>query len=637
MSLDQQSSNTPPHSSRTSGSIALHDAAVQSATSLMAVMNDMLRSPQLSAHISSQHRPELTPTYARPRSHTAPSTPLVEAPLQEPVELPGSIPLDVKKTIHLSLPYTTNDSSDTTLQRLRDPASYGSNIIRPHSSPQEKGGMATFATFNTSADDTARMNSSKRPSLSVMQPRRSVSPELASSALSSQGGSLVNVPRIGVAQINTESEDPEAALLDEIARLRVSQDAYVCSLKEAHEQELACQRSYITFLEKRRSPATNARTQSDERLHIDTSHSGSKTELFSEPSATTLKSFESAFEDQKRASQEVAAEMETLKRKLSLSRKAQVDAVELRQERDLYRDTADRGTRRIAQLKDIVRKAKDNERALRNAAADLEARLTDANNERTDVLEGFYDACSQLRTANERERRLAQELDSFRCNEGIAREASETPAPYHISERTRSKHNRTVSDASTLTTVPPGLDPVMTRLAEAQRSLAAKDRRIKELEEAGSGAGDQILSQNELKHRLADLEDKLEHQKAQLGAAQSDAERYNSLLHNELRRQTRRAAQSRDVQHPQIEAEAFMVASEKMARLRSRAGANGDVTSAPMPIKTSAAELAATLEKELDHCIREIVMYKLDIKGECPFDINEMADILIFEQDTAKI
>ena len=82
------------------------------------------------------------------------------------------------------------------------------------------------------------------------------------------------------------------------------------------------------------------------------------------------------------------------------------------------------------------------------------------------------------------------------------------------------------------------------------------------------------------------------------------------------------AAQSAESRGPAIEAESFMVASEKMTRLRRRTGtASGrtgttDTTSAPLPVEASAAVLAATLEKELDHCIREIIMYKLDVKGK---------------------
>lgn len=55
----------------------------------------MLRSPHLSAHLSAQttRQSNLQPMHGRPRSHTAPTTPMCEAPQMDPVELPGSTPL----------------------------------------------------------------------------------------------------------------------------------------------------------------------------------------------------------------------------------------------------------------------------------------------------------------------------------------------------------------------------------------------------------------------------------------------------------------------------------------------------------------------------------------------------------------
>ena len=288
--------------------------------------------------------------------------------------------------------------------------------------------------------DAASLAFSKRPSLSVVQPRRCVSPSVAGSTVSSHGGSSTVVPQVVGVPTHNDAEDVETVLLEEISRLRASQDAHVCSLKEAHEKELACQKSYIAFLEKRRVPTAHSALQQSERLTIDTSRSHSRTELYSEPSATTVKSFESCLEDQKRASQEAVAEAEALKRKLSLCKKAQGDAVELRKERNNLRDAAERSDRRIVQLKDIIRKAKENESALRNQTTALEARLVEANNERTDVLEGFHNACSQVRTANERERRLAQELDESRGQMPQRLGVSATiPQPEHF-QSSKAKH-----------------------------------------------------------------------------------------------------------------------------------------------------------------------------------------------------
>ncbi|EME40400.1 hypothetical protein DOTSEDRAFT_38352 [Dothistroma septosporum NZE10] len=115
--------------SRANDTIALHDAAIKSATSLMAVMNACLKSPQLNAHLlaAQQQSAGLKPVSGRPRSHTAPSTSLVEAPCKEPAELEGSTPLWSQPASQPSLHVDGSQHA----------AALGNSILRPHSSPQQ--------------------------------------------------------------------------------------------------------------------------------------------------------------------------------------------------------------------------------------------------------------------------------------------------------------------------------------------------------------------------------------------------------------------------------------------------------------------------------------------------------------------
>lgn len=135
LDFEYQSSETRSvKSSRTNDSIALQDAAVQSATSLLAVMNDCLNSHLLSTQ---QKEVGLKPMHGRPRSRTAPSTPMYEvSDSASPVELPGCIPpLQPRKTraLHQSMdgkPFYTAVS-------VHNDSVVGNSIERPHSSPQE--------------------------------------------------------------------------------------------------------------------------------------------------------------------------------------------------------------------------------------------------------------------------------------------------------------------------------------------------------------------------------------------------------------------------------------------------------------------------------------------------------------------
>ena len=102
LKLNQSPDDLSSYDQQSDDSTALQDAAVKSATSLIAVVNDMLRSPPATARFPPQPS-SLAPHHGRPRSRTAPSTPLVEAPARPaPVELPGSIPDRPRASYHHS-------------------------------------------------------------------------------------------------------------------------------------------------------------------------------------------------------------------------------------------------------------------------------------------------------------------------------------------------------------------------------------------------------------------------------------------------------------------------------------------------------------------------------------------------------
>lgn len=473
-------------------------------------------------------------------------------------------------------------------------------------------------------DTDTTMSDMKRPSLSILQTWPSKSPSISGSLTTSQAGSTYGVPQLPPASSGTfesrfnqpQQPDSEAALMEHISSMRASHEAHLSSLKEAHEKEIDSHTSYISFLEKRRGMPQLQPQTSKQHLTIDTSHaplSGSEL-LSADTSATTLRSFDS-LEHQKRASQEAMAEAEALRRKLSLCRKAVAESKEVRRERDHLRDAAERSDRRIIQLKDIVRKAKDHEKTLKNAVTDLEARLVAANNERTDVLEGFHEACVKVQKLTQRERALALDVEDLRSRlfYTSGRHASDTKLA--LPERNtslRPKHTRTTSDVRGLAT---GNDPMLEQLRELKRLVSTQETKIRQMEQQnsenssnGSSHVDQkVETKPDRSGRLAALEAPVAELQQKLAAAQADCERYNSLLYNELRRQSRQAAQRLHATTPKVEADAFAEAAEIVrSTLKSTVVATEDADS---------ESAAVHLERELEHCIKEIVLYKLDIKG----------------------
>lgn len=191
---------------------------------------------------------------------------------------------------------------------------------------------------------------------------------------------------------------------------------------------------------------------------------------------------------------------------------------------------------------------------------DLEARLVLANDERTDVLEGFHEACETVRKLTERERIMTREVEELRNRllYSNGRYASDTTlALPNTNSLMRPKHMRTTSDVRGLA---PGNDPLMEQLRGFKELATTQDAKIRQLElEASSppqrntAVADSTESGKEHLQCIADLEARLGAQQQMLETAQADCERYNSLLHNELRRQSRFAAQQTRNVTPKIE------------------------------------------------------------------------------------
>lgn len=364
--------------------------------------------------------------------------------------------------------------------------------------------------------------------------------------------------------------------MGQLSTLRAAHEAHLTSLKESHEKELASHRSYVSFLENRIAAQSAANQSFKQHLTIDTSHATNKDAslLSSDASATnSMQSFELTLEKQKRASSEAAAE-----------------AQKLRRERDQLKDSLERNERRVSQLRGIVRKAKENENALKNAISGLEASLLAANNERLDVLEGFHEACEQLRI-------IGKQRDDYRSrlsSTGPVTTPDQKPPPQkdpqEIMQRTTSLRR----------------DILLQKVDELRQTLSERAMRIEELERQVSNARPADNdSQDDTK---AAMEARLKQREQQLAAAQADRDRYDSLLHSELRRQSRLAAPKAHTATPQLETQALSAMRERLNALKDTSNVSS-TTASEEPLRTS------TLEKELEFCFREIIMYKLDIKG----------------------
>lgn len=398
--------------------------------------------------------------------------------------------------------------------------------------------------------------------------------------------------------------------------MRAAQEAHLSSLRDAHDKEVASHLGYIAFLERRRLTAHPVALLPDhsskqQNLTIDTSQATRQpAELpTADISANTLRSFESSLENQRRASEEAIAEAESLRRKLSICRKSQVESSEIRRERDRLRHSLEQSDRRVLQLKDIVQKAKENEKTLKNTVDKLDAQLLEANNQRIDVLEGFQDACAKVDLQSKREMALLQEVDDLhsgliRANPSSTSLGSSTSDKMHGNTRQR----RSWSDLSIHAW---NNDPLVSQVRELRRLLSNKDANIMQLERERAERVRRPEPYD--RARLDESENMLQKCQQALVKAEEDRDQYNSLLHNEVRRQSRTAAQKSHATTPKIEAEAFAAMHDKLVGARAAFDESSGASDRTPPDKPD--NLSVTLERELEHCIKEIILYKLDVRG----------------------
>jgi len=268
-----------PYDWRTDDQATLQDAAVNSAASLIAVVNDMLRSPLASARLPPPS-PTLAPGYGRPRACTAPSTPLVEAPSPPPVELPGSTPERPRgphhhsydsKIRHSMRPRThvkrpSHPWMHVPTERKADDRQDGMSAesILPQSPKQRQSGPLTANTcrFSEPVSYPRRIWSDPLPSHGALRPV-SISPECNSTVeRHTPHLSSTHRPRGDQSQLlyNKGSQSTgDVPRTTDASSLQASHEAHVAALKEAHQREIASLHLYIAQLEPRERPARRSK------------------------------------------------------------------------------------------------------------------------------------------------------------------------------------------------------------------------------------------------------------------------------------------------------------------------------------------------------------------------------------------
>ncbi|KAM3422035.1 hypothetical protein BST61_g2411 [Cercospora zeina] len=574
------------YSAQSHDSFILHEAAVQSATSLIAAMSDMLKSPHFNGGPASS---ELRPPQGRLRAHTAPptpATPLVEAPHPDPVELPGTqstLPPRAVSALARAPPLTSEGQE---LKATRAETSCPPpRLERKSLVKSDTSGLVT-----TPQRHIPRIPRHDRKTVSPARATKictpSVKPQCSSYIVSEACDSLEG---------NT-SRAP--GMMAQVANMRAAHEAHIATLKAAHHQEITSYRAYVAILERQHNQLQLAEPR--QLLSIDTTQHCGRAIGGSNASRTgALQSLETLSTSSARSSSRSISENEALKRKLDLANKTNADLSDVRRERDRLKDSDNQKQRRIAQLKEIINKTKESEQAQKTAVASLQADLAAANMQRVDVLAGLDDAYKDLRSSYQREtvlRGRCEELQShLNATKDMQPALSVRGTPKPVVELAHSdggkfdltKHDPAVLHASTNELA------VLGGNGQCRRETCQQTRR--RLETAATNV-------KTLQAHLASCQ-------GHLKAAQDDRERYNTLLHTELRRQSKAVVQKGQVATPQIQQE---VSASLASRLNGTSASIG-------PKKPGSGDNVSARdqawEQELRHCVEEIIMHKLDVKG----------------------
>jgi hypothetical protein len=430
----------------------------------------MLRSPPPSARLPPPS--SLAPNHGRPRSRTAPSTPLVEAPARPaPVELPGSFPDRPRASYHHSyegklktrasqglrheqpcksarrpshpwLHLPLNSSTETSTANPPDEAAKrDSHNLSQWASPSNESRRARASMPSANIASQARQSYVSGPSTSRHGlASRESDPRLPRSSLN-----IMREDNHPLVDNQVETLDHDEVPLSDIASLHASHEDHMAATVEAHQREVTSLRMYITFLEQRSGlPRTNEAPSHSSTRPCSKLQAGRHA---AEYQTMDLPGHQSSARASHLSQQN--AHHGYIDSTFDAPCTSYAPYGEIWLECNHLRDSLETCKRQISHAEETISRMQRLELSLKNENGNLRCRLLAANNERMDVQEGLYEACQDLRNLAEREARLVRE------NEELRRRSMQPTRPtispddaIEVAKQRRSGHCRARSDVS---------------------------------------------------------------------------------------------------------------------------------------------------------------------------------------------
>ncbi|RDI84212.1 hypothetical protein Vi05172_g5848 [Venturia inaequalis] len=350
-------------------------------------------------------------------------------------------------------------------------------------------------------------------------------------------------------------------------------------------------------------------------------------------------SIQSIYDSQKRDLHTALAENDALKKQLSLLRTRLANNHTIQIERDqleeMYRESQanlQESVKHGQTLIDKLRLSRDKEEASRNNISELKHRLEEANMHKLDALHRHHELEDALKLVEKNYKMLQEEREiveqkslSFEAEKSVLRlEIAKLPALHQeiaklrqrphksaldealnkrkaAEERARNLEQQASNDRADLPSIIADLD---FKMEDLQRGLIDKDRRIEELE-----AANRLLTKNAKfdKNCLAE-------QHKTFRTIQAERDQLRQLIHTEFRR-TANEVQKRE--HPAsalLERKVEVDSTIMEVRKRAREFLGSEKRKGDDPAATRASRVKE-LEQEIDYHVKDIILYKLDVKG----------------------
>ncbi|KAF2024702.1 hypothetical protein EK21DRAFT_78183 [Setomelanomma holmii] len=671
-------------------------ALVSAASNLQAVFNDILRSPAPFVATCPRSASVLKPLPSRPRSLSLPSSPKL------PVELPGSIlqenqgfpPCATTENPALACPTIENTQGTTRSARkdFEDQEAvldlldlFAEPLAHARSVPdlgRRDGDMRSVRSGNA-LNSTASVKSSPsklqhKKLLSETSSRRRSRTDLLTSPSASDpkltaladgngpdnSGRTRNARKIEELKATISNQDHTISTLQsQFSSLRASHESHIASLTDTHLAEVASLKNYARVLEDQLAhrPSLHHASSNNLLFVLDTTEPRTPIHESSQPatesgSATSTKSFRSALEKQSQSPQRPrnSPEMESLKRKLSTTRRPETTNRNLLPELNQYKQNNVALQYQIESLMAKLNESKKNERALKTSAEEAERQCEEWREKAAEADKMTKSAQSLQNTIDHLENRLEianiEKLDAQEqlYNVQSAKSPFELPKLQaakntHLSMSTVFSSDSPVShgdtqELSTLAAFVAHIERLQDQvrqkdatISDLEANRAQLQQRHEQLERDQQALGLQMGIQNELMRKTRQSDSHIEQLRAaiieretiigekekSMRILQRQLDRHKLLLQAQIRRNATMTLHITVDQStlPELGTLAKRADIDKWVEgLQDRLKKEKTMSNVEQSNDSRQTTLT-NLRDEIDFYVREIILYKLDIRG----------------------